>query len=149
MTKPIVPSADEVAKKWAEETPRRSTYYEKETPAAADRWATNATAAADNYKAAVQAVDIAKRFAGGIKRVGATKFKRKVEAVGIARFGPGVTAAVEDMEKGVGPYLAVIAATEIGARKPRGDPANYERVKKIGVALNTKRLALLAASPSS
>ena len=149
MPKPIVPSADEVAKKWAEETPRRATYYEKETPPAADRWATNAASAADNYKAAVQAVDIAKRFAGGIKRVGATKFKRKVEAVGIARFGPGVAAAKEDMEKGVEPYLAVIAATEIGARKPRGDPANYERVKKIGTALNTKRLALLAASPSS
>ena len=149
MPKLIVPSAVDVAKKWAEETPRRATYYEKETPPAADRWATNAAAAADNYKAAVQAVDIAKRFAGGVKRVGATKFKRKVEAVGIARFGPGVAAAKEDMEKGVGPYLAVIAATEIGARKPRGDPANYERVKKIGTALNTKRLALLAASPSS
>ena len=149
MTKPIVPSADEVAKKWAEETPRRSTYYEKETPAAADRWATNATAAADNYKAAVQAVDIAKRFAGGIKRVGSAKFKRKVEAVGIARFGPGVSAALEDMKTGVDPYLAVIGATDIPDRKPRGDPANYERVKKIGTALNTKRLALLAASPSS
>jgi len=149
MPKPIVPSAVDVAAKWAEETPRRATYYEKETPPAADRWATNAAAAADNYKAAVQAVDIAKRFAGGVKRVGATKFKRKVEAVGIARFGPGVAAAKEDMEKGVEPYLAVIAATEIGARKPRGDPANYERVKKIGTALNTKRLALLAASPSS
>ena len=149
MTKPIVPSADEVAKKWADETPRRATYYEKATPPAADRWATNTTAAADNYKAAVQAVDIAKRFAGGIKRVGSAKFKRKVEAVGIARFGPGVSAALEDMKTGVDPYLAVIGATEIPDRKPRGDPANYERVKKIGTALNTKRLALLAASPSS
>ena len=149
MTKPIVPSADEVAKKWADETPRRATYYEKATPPAADRWATNTTAAADNYKAAVQAVDIAKRFAGGIKRVGSAKFKRKVEAVGIARFGPGVSAALEDMKTGVDPYLAVIGATDIPDRKPRGDPANYERVKKIGVALNTKRLALLAASPSS
>ena len=149
MTKPIVPPAEDVAKKWSEETPRRSTYYEKNTPPAAERWEAGASAAAENYKAAVQTADIGKRFKGGVKRVGAAKFRRKVESVGIGRFGPGVTAAVEDMQKGVEPYLAVIAATEIGVRKPRGDPANYDRVKKIGDALNAKRLALLAASPSS
>jgi hypothetical protein len=147
MPKPIVPSAEDVAKKWAEETPRRSTYYEKAAPAAADLWAANAAAAAENYKAAVQAADIGKKFSGGIKRVGASKFRRKVEAVGTARFGPGVTAAVEDMKSGVDPYLAVIGATEIGARKPRGDPGNYDRVKKIGDALHAKRLAVLAAGP--
>jgi len=145
MPKPIVPTAEDVAKKWAEETPRRSSYYEKETPAAADRWATEAAAAAENFKAAVQAADIGRRFAGGIKKVGATKFKRKVEAVGVTRFGPGVSAAVEDMKTGVDPYLAVIAATELGARKPRGDPGNYDRVKKIGDGLHAKRLAVLAA----
>jgi hypothetical protein len=145
MPKPIVPPAEDVAKKWGDETPRRSTYYEKATPAAADRWATEAAAASENFKAAVQAADIGRKFAGGIKRVGAAKFKRKVEAVGIARFGPGVSAAVEDMKTGVDPYLAVIGATEIGARKPRGDPGNYDRVKKIGDALHAKRLAVLAA----
>lgn len=147
MPKPIVPTAEDVAKKWAEETPRRSTYYEKQTPAAADRWAAEAAAASENFKAAVQAPDIAKKFAGGVKKVGAAKFKRKVEAVGIARFGPGVSAAVEDMKTGVDPYLAVIGATELGARKPRGDPGNYDRVKKIGDNLHAKRLAVLAAGP--
>jgi len=145
MPKPIVPSAEDVAKKWAEETPRRSTYYEHNTPPAADRWEAESTAAADTYKSAVQAADIGKRFKGGIKRVGAAKFKRKVEAVGVGRFGPGVSAAQEDMKTGVDPYLAVIAATEIGVRKPRGDPANYDRVEKIGNALHAKRLAVLAA----
>lgn len=145
MPKPEVPSAEDVAKKWKEETPRRATYYEKNTPVKADLWETNTEAAAPNYKAAVSSPDIDKRFKGGVKRAGGAKFKRKVEAVGISRFGPGVEAAEEDMKNGVDPYLAVIAATEIGARKPRGDPANYERVKKIGDALHAKRLALLAA----
>lgn len=145
MPKPVVPTAEEVATKWKEETPRRSTYYEKETPLAADRWEAETIAAAGNFKAAVQAADIGKRFSGGVKRVGASKFKRKVVDVGVSRFGPGVEAAEEDMKTGVDPYLAVIAATEIGARKPRGDPANYDRVKKIGDALHAKRLAVLAA----
>ena len=148
MQKPVVPTAEEVAKKWAEETPRRASYYEKNTPPAAERWAAETIAAADNYKSAVQAADIGKRFSGGVKRVGAAKFRRKVEAVGIGRFGPGVVAAEEDMKSGVDPYLVVIAATDIGARKPRGDPANYDRVKKIGDALNKKRLAVLAAGPA-
>jgi len=145
MPKPQVPTAEEVATKWKEETPRRSTYYEKETPLAAELWEAETIAAAANFKAAVQAADIGKRFKGGVKRVGAAKFKRKVMAVGVSRFGPGVEAAEEDMKAGVDPYLAVIAATEIGARKPRGDPSNYDRVKKIGDALHAKRLAILAA----
>jgi len=149
MPKPVVPSAEDVAKKWGEETPRRASYYEKNTPEAADRWESGASAAAGNYKSAVQAPDIGKRFKGGIKKAGAAKFKRKVVDVGVARFGPGVSAAVEDMKDGVDPYLAVIAATEISERKPRGDPANYKRVTEIGDALHKKRLALLAASPSA
>jgi hypothetical protein len=148
MPKPIVPSAEDVAKKWSEETPRRATYYEKNTPPAADRWATETTAATENYKGAVAAADIGRKFAGGVKKAGAAKFKRKVESVGIGRFGPGVTAALDDMKSGVDPYLPVIAATEIGARKPRGDPGNYDRVKKIGDALHSKRLAVLAAGPA-
>lgn len=148
MPKPVVPTAEAVAKKWKEETPRRSTYYEENTPPAASRWESNAVAAAGTYKAAVSAADIGKRFTGGVKKAGAGKFERKVKAVGVSRFGPGVEAAEEDMKTGVDPYLAVIAATEIGARKPRGDPSNYDRVKKIGDALHAKRLALLAAGPA-
>jgi len=148
LPKPSVPPADEVAKKWKDETPRRASYYEKNTPPAAAAWEANASAAAPTYKSAVQATDIDKRFKGGIKKAGAGKFQRKVTSVGVARFGPGVEAAEGDMKTGVEPFLSVIAATEISERKPRGDPSNYARVKEIGDALHKKRLALLAASPS-
>ena len=75
----------------------------------------------------------------------AAKFKRKVEAVGIARFGPGITAAITDMETGFSPYQAVLAAIEVPDRGPRGADANYEIVKKIGKPLHEKRLAILGA----
>jgi len=147
MAKPEVKGKADVVAKWVEEAPRRATYYEKYTPPAADKWEAETTGAAETYKSAVQAPDIGKRFAGGVKGKSA-KFKRKVTTVGVGRFGPGITAAKDDYDAGIDWVLAEIAATEIPDRKPRGDPANWERSKKIGVALNKKRLARLAASPS-
>jgi len=151
MVKLIVKPLEDTVRRWVEETPRRSPYYEAYTPAAASRWEANATAAAPVYKAAVTAPDIDRRFAGGIKRVKASKFERKVRAVGVARFGPGITAAREDYSSGVSPYLSELAALDIPPRKPRGDPGNLERVRAIFDSLHKKRLALLAAggSPSS
>ena len=145
MAKLIVPTLADITTKWAEETPKRATYYQKETPAAAERQNANAIAAASIFKAAVTAPDIDKRFVGGLKKAGPAKFRRKVEAVGVARFGPGVVAAKDDYNAGFAPYREELAAIDVPDRKPRGDPANYRRVEVIGTALNKKRLAILAA----
>ena len=145
MPKPTVPSAADTAKKWADVTPGRAGYYERNTPGAAGKWESNAGLAAKTFQAAVSAGDISKRFAGGIKKAGAAKFSRKVTSVGVGRYGPGVTAAQPDMESGVGPYLAEIGNIELAERGPRGDATNYSRVQKIGDALHKKRLASLAA----
>lgn len=142
-----VPTADVVSKKWAEVTPARAAYYESETPKAADLWESNTKGAKGTYKAAVADPKISDRFAGGVAGK-ADKFKRKVTDVGIARFGPGITAAEADMKTGVDPYLAVLAGIEVADRKPRGDPANYNIVKSIGDPLHKKRLALLGALAS-
>ena len=148
MVKVTVPSAENVAKKWSEETPRRATYYEANTPGSAAKWETNAKLAAVNFKAAVQAANIEALFRGGIAKAGAGKFERKVKALS-GRFGPGVSAAVDDMKTNVAPFLTEIAAVDLKERKPRGDASNYDRVKAIGDKLHAKRLALLAAgSPS-
>jgi len=140
-----VPPAAEVADKWKDVTPARSTYYEKETPAAADYWFERATKSEGVYKAGVTVAGIEKRWSGGIKRVGAAKFSRKVLAVGVARFGPGVEAARDDMLAGIEPYIAELGVIDLPERKPRGDPGNLERVRKIFTALHKKRLAVLAA----
>ena len=145
MGKLRVKSLDKVVKKWVEEAPKRAVYYEAETPTAAEVWEKNAVAAAAIYKAAVQATDIDKRFAGGIRRVGAAKFKRKVTSVGVARYGPGIEAAKEDYEKGFAPFLEVLAKIEVPERKPRGSPENIKRVEAIAKALHEERLRRLAA----
>ena len=144
MPKPTVPSADSVAKKWAEVTPGRASYYEANTPLASSKWETNAKAASANFKAAIQAGNIEALFKGGIAKAGAAKFARKVTALA-GRFGPGVSAAVADMQANVAPFLTEISTVDLKERKPRGDATNYERVKAIGDKLHAKRLALLAA----
>ena len=140
-----VKSATDTAAKWADVTPGRSAYYEKYAVPAGDEWASNTQAAAGTFKAAISAADIEKRFAGGVRRVGGAKYSRKVKDVGVARFGPGVTAARPDYELGVSPFLDEIAKVVLPARAPRGDPRNLERVGVIAKALAAKRLTLRAA----
>ena len=145
MAKAKIRSAEEIADKWAEITPGRSGYYAAGVEDPLEDWETNTSLAQAAYKAAVSAADIAARFLGGVKRAGTAKWKRKAMAVGPSRFSEGVAVAKDDFRTGFAPHQAVIAATEIPDRKPRGDPANYERSKKIGTALHKKRLALIGA----
>ncbi len=140
-----VKSADVVAKKWGDVTPGRSSYYEANAPAAADKQNKNAIAASAAYKAAVSAGNIDQMFRGGLVRAGAAKYARKTAGVGKDRFGPGVSAAIDDYKAGEAPMLDTIAGVTPPARQPRGNPANQARSVAYQVALNKKRLALRAA----
>jgi len=134
--------------KWQENASRAAEAFAAGAEAGADDWARNTGAAADNFHAAITQPGIKERFRRGVARAGAAKFSRKIRDVAKDRFGPGVTAAVEDYKAGAEPYFATIAGLTLSARKPKGDPANYKRVEEIGKALNAKRLALLGASSS-
>jgi len=131
---------------WVKGASARVDRYKVEAPAAADDWERNATAAAKTYKDAVSVGVIDRLFAGGIKRVGAAKFRRKVLDVGVDRFRPGVEAGRVDYEGGVGPFLDTLRALVLPERKPRGDPGNLDRVRVIMTELHKKRLAIRAVS---
>lgn len=135
----------EVADKWADVTPGRSTYYAAEASKAGAQWEAQTVAGSKAFKAAVTAANIEQLFSGGVKKAGAAKYERKVKDVGADRFGPGVTAAKTDFSDNVGPYLDEISKVTLPARQPRGSAANYARVQEVGTALHKKRLALRAA----
>jgi len=141
----VVPAAADIAKKWGEVTPGKSGYYEAETPKASALWEANTKLAKGTFKTAVADPKIGDKFEGGVKGK-AAKFARKVTDVGIARFGPGVSAAITDMSEGFSPYQSVLAGIEVPDRGPRGADANYDIVKKIGGPLHAKRLAVLGAA---
>ena len=131
--------------KWAEVTPTRQTEYQAATPAAAQKWEAATLAAAPNFGAAIRAANIEARQAAGVRRAGSAKFARKVRDVGAARFGPGVIAAAGDFEAAFSPYLQAIQTVDLPARRPRGDPGNYQRVNAVGNALHQRRLAAASA----
>lgn len=141
-----VKSAEQVAQKWKDVTPTRAGYYEAAAPEAGDEWEKNTIAAGATYKASLAVAGIEKRFVGGVKRAGAEKFARKVRDVGVSRYSPGVEAAMEDMKKGISPYIDLLNGMSIPDRGPRGSPGNYAIVQKVGEALHKKRLAILAAT---
>ncbi|WP_448578898.1 hypothetical protein [Thermosphaera sp.] len=146
MVKVAIRSIDEIAKKWTDVTPGRAPYYEAGVKAPKKDWETETINAAQTYKAAIQATNIDRLFAGGVKKAGKEKWERKATTVGVARYGPGIAAASIDYREGFAPFQAEIAATDIPPKRPRGSSENYERVKRIGDALFKKRLALRAAT---
>jgi len=144
MAIPIKPVAD-IAKKWLDVTPGRSSFYEAGVRSPTADWQVNTVAAASVFKAAISAADIEKRFAGGARRAGTPKWQRKSVDVGVGRFAGGVSAAGPDYQAGIAPYVETIAAVTLPARQPRGSDANYARVKAVGDALTKRRLALAAS----
>ncbi len=82
---------------------------------------------------------------GGIKKAGTAKWKKKASTLGVQRYGPGVQAAGDDYKAGFAPYQAVISGVVLPERRPRGDPANTQRVSVMSAALTAKRIALLGA----
>ena len=140
-----VKSADEIARKWGEVTPGRSTYYEAGAVPAGGDWETNTAASGVAYKAGVSAGNIQQLFVGGVKKAGGAKYSRKVKDVGVGRFGSGVAAAVADMKEGIAPFVETMAGLTLPARGARGDMANVNRVTAIMTANHKKRLQLRAA----
>lgn len=135
----------DVVQKFTDVTPGRSAYYEKGAVGAGAEWEKNTKGAKAAYQAAVSSSNIGAMFAGGVTKAGAAKFDRKVKDVGVARFGPGVTAAAPDYAAGMAPMLETLGATTLPARAPRGSESNLERVRTIATALHKKRLAIRAA----
>jgi len=140
-----VKSIEGATTKWSENAGRAAGEFAANAEASAELWAGNTAKAADTYGQAISAPNIKERFRRGVSRAGAAKFARKIRDVGQARFAPGVAAATEDYKTGAEPYYSTLAGLTLSARKPRGDPANYNRVQEIGKALNAKRLALLGS----
>ena len=117
--------------------------YAREAAASGDVWASNTQAAKENYRSAISAAGIADRFLGGVRRAGAAKYVRKIEAVARDRYAPGISAGLTDYKERTEPFLATLRALVLPPRKPRGDPGNLQRVDAANKALHAKRLALM------
>lgn len=137
-------SAADIAKKWAEVTPGRASYYAAGAAQPRTSWQQASAAAKGNFKASISAADIDARYAGGVARAGDAGWQQGIRDKGAARYGPGVQAATAKMQAAVEPFTSTIASTQLPPRQPRGSAANYARVQAIGDALSKKRAAMRA-----
>ncbi len=144
MAVPIKSTAD-IAKKWAEVTPGRATYYTAGVTGAGGAWEAGSKGAVANFKAAVTAGNIGQMWAGGIARAGAAKYEAMAKGKGSDRFSSGVTAGAPYFASGFEPFAAAIAGATLPVRQPRGNPANMQRSSTMAAILTAKRLALRSA----
>jgi hypothetical protein len=140
-----VKSSGESAAKWATNAGAAATEYATQASGAGADWEANTKAAAPNFRAAVSAGGIEKRFSGGVSRAGAAKYTRGINTKGSGRYAGGVQAGQQDYSAGVEPYLQTIASLTLPARQPRGSEANNARVSTITKALSQRRLAIKGA----
>jgi len=139
---PAIKSASEIARKWAEVTPRRDADYKAGVSAPMRDWAAETAAAEDRYASGVQDAITRGAFGVGVRNAGTEKWKRGALEKGVNRWGPGVRAAQSDYERGFAPYRDVIEGVSLPPRRRTGDPANIERVAAIAAALHAKKTGI-------
>lgn len=136
-----VPTAAAIAEKYVRVTQGRAQDYTAGIAATAPaEFESAAIAAADTYAAGVQQAIGENRFAEGLGGSGA-RWRRKSETLGSQRFPTGVAGARDDMAAGVAPYVQELQGITLDPRRPRGDPANLQRVAVIAQRLNQRRRA--------
>jgi hypothetical protein len=115
--------------------------YQSGVRGAGAKWQQATGAAAENYAAGVQDAIGRGAFARGVSKAGGAKFETKASTVGARRFPEGIRDAGPAFQEGVQPYLQVIAGLTLPPRRPKGDPANFQRVQVIGEALRRRKVS--------
>lgn len=131
-TKPV----EKVVSKWQSRASAAVEDYKFGIENPKQDWATAAAAAQAAWAQGVQQAAAEGRYAGGVKKAGTEKWKRKALEVGAARYSSGIAAAVQDYASAISEVLRVLEGISLPPRGPRGDPRNYERVKIIGETLH-------------
>lgn len=133
-TKPI----EQTASKWKRKVDVAGEDYRYgiENPKA--DWATETKAAETRYKEGVTRAAAEGRFGRGVSKAGTEKWKKGAVEKGLTRWPEGVGMAEDEYRTAMSEVLSVIQGVTLPARRPKGDPANYERVKAIGTALHAK-----------
>jgi len=124
-------SISDIAKKWASITPMHSGDYEEGVKNPRRPWAATTAAAEASWGSGVAKAASEGRFKAGVLRAGDETWQRKTLTNGVARWGPGVSAAEGDYSSGFAPYVDAIASCSLPPRYPRQDPRNLNRVKAI------------------
>ena len=137
---PKVPDLSRVVAKWTQNAGAAGPSYAEGVQNPKESWQQKTIGAADNWKQGVTKAAADGRFTKGVQRVSDDAQIQASVQKGTQRYGQGVALAGPDFASGMGPVLQVTAATTLPARKPKGDPANIQRVAALAAAQNAAKL---------
>jgi len=135
-----VSDAASSAKKFAQRAAGAAPDYQAGVQDAGQTWSQNTQAAADTYASGVQDAIGRGAFARGVQQAGSARYQDRASGVGARRYPEGVRDAAPRWEQATAPYLQVIAGLTLTPRRPKGDPANFQRVEQVGQALRRKKV---------
>lgn len=124
-----------LAKKFVRNAVNAANDYKDGVAGAGADWEQNTAASEANYNAGTQAAIARGAFAKGVRGAGAAKFVEKATKNGAVRYGPGVTNAEADWQKGFAPVAQVLQSIQLPAPGPRRSPQNQERANKVALEL--------------
>ena len=105
-------------------------------------WAAQTKAAEVAYNAGVTKAVAEKRFGKGVTKAGTANWQANAIAKGPSRYMEGIRLSAGAYAAGFAPYQSVLAALNLPARGPKGDPKNIERVRMVAEARHAKKNAL-------
>jgi len=136
----LIRTTESIAKKWQEVTPQRSNIYKTNVETPLRDWEKETGAAKERRDDGLRAAIADGRIDRGIKKAGLEGWKKPTVTKGPSRWAEGVSVAGPDFQAGFAPYRDVIEKTDVGPRFAKGDPRNWDRSKKIGLALHDKKV---------
>lgn len=135
-----VADAASAAKKYVQRAQAAGPDYKKGVEQAGADWQQATSSAGDTYAQGVQDAIARNAFTKGVQKAGAQRYQERAAGVGAQRYPQGVAGAEGDWAQGTQPFLSTIAALTLPARRPKGDPANFERSRAVGMALRARKL---------
>lgn len=131
-----VPNADQVSAKWRQRASAATDEYREGIENPRRSWEDTTAAAVQNYQDGVTQAIADGRFVRGVRDAGNIKWERNALEKGVPRFSQGISAGVEDFERGISEVLDVISRVDLPPRGVRGSPENIQRVSAVSTALH-------------
>ena len=139
---PAIKDHNVIAAKWARRAGSAGAEYEEGVKNPRKDWAEQTANAESTYEQGVTAAIGRKAFGKGVKKTGTAGWQENAIAKGPTRYASGVALAQDKYIDGFAPFAAIIAATKLPARGPKGDPKNINRVQVMAKALHDKKIEL-------
>lgn len=137
---PEIPSASQIAEKWARVTPTRTQDYLNGVAQPRRDWADSTVDARERYEQGIQEAIGRDAFSRGVERAGTEKWRSRTREKGPGRWSQGISISRGDYEAGFAPFRSVIQNTTLPPRGPAGSPSNIERARVMAQALHQAKL---------